>query len=225
MLAILTLASTALSAQPSAAIVGDHAGTLSSLHVKLQVRLDSDGSLSATLDSQDQGACVPCRDLHFEGRALSFTVPTVRGSWKGTIAADGNSLSGDWQQPGNSARLILSSRSLSRQPNPLQSMESGWDRSSSAKRPPSSSRSQERQRRRGILFVGRRRRSLYRIRMREHRLHGRVFSFDIPLVGGHRRQDQAGPLRRRDGGQRRRRRVLGRLLHGNETAVCRRLVL
>ena len=100
MLAILTLASTALSAQPSAAIVGDYAGTLSSLHVKLQVRLDSDGSLSATLDSQDQGACVPCRT--FTSRAGR---PTVRGSWKGTIAADGNSLSGDWQQPGNSGPL------------------------------------------------------------------------------------------------------------------------
>jgi CubicO group peptidase (beta-lactamase class C family) len=104
-LALLAFTSTALSAQQSPSVIGDYAGTLGSLHLKLHLTLGPDGSLSATLGSQDQGAWVPCRDVHLEGRVLSFTAPTVRGSWKGTVAADGNSLSGAWEQPGNSGPL------------------------------------------------------------------------------------------------------------------------
>ncbi len=105
MLTLMVLAPIALSAHQPPAIVGDYAGSLGSLRAKLHLRLDPDGRLTATLDSQDQGAWVPCRDVHFDGKSLSFTTPTVRGSWKGTVSADGTSLTGTWQQPGNSGPL------------------------------------------------------------------------------------------------------------------------
>jgi serine-type D-Ala-D-Ala carboxypeptidase/endopeptidase len=104
-LALLAFASTALSAQLSPTIAGDYAGTLGSLHLKLHLKFDANGNLAATLDSQDQGAWVPCHDVHLDNGALSFTAPTVRGAWKGTVSADGNTLKGTWQQPGNSGSL------------------------------------------------------------------------------------------------------------------------
>jgi hypothetical protein len=67
--------------------------------VKLHLKVDPTGSVTGTLDSPDQGANgIPCADFHLDGQALSFTVPAVHGSWKGTVANDGASLSGTWDQ-------------------------------------------------------------------------------------------------------------------------------
>jgi len=61
--------------------------------------MTADGALSGTLDSPDQGASgLACSDFHFDGTALSFTVPSVHGTWKGVVASDGASLSGTWDQ-------------------------------------------------------------------------------------------------------------------------------
>ncbi|MDP9051882.1 MAG: hypothetical protein M3O31_14360, partial [Acidobacteriota bacterium] len=74
-------------------------GTLGPLHVKLHLKVDPSGSVTGTLDSLDQGAVgIACADFHLDGQALSFTVPAVHGSWKGTVANDGVSLSGTWDQ-------------------------------------------------------------------------------------------------------------------------------
>jgi serine-type D-Ala-D-Ala carboxypeptidase/endopeptidase len=86
-------------AQQKPAIAGDYAGTLGPLHVKLHLKVDAAGAITGTLDSPDQGAAgIACADFHLEGEALSFTVPDVHGSWKGTVAADGASLNGSWDQ-------------------------------------------------------------------------------------------------------------------------------
>ena len=88
-------------AQQKPAIAGDYAGTLGPLHVKLHLKVDATGAITGTLDSPDQGAAgIACADFHLEGDALSFTVPDVHGSWKGTVAADGAALNGSWDQGG-----------------------------------------------------------------------------------------------------------------------------
>lgn len=88
-----------LLAQQKPAIAGDYTGTLGPLHVKLHLKVDAAGAITGTLDSPDQGAAgIACADFHLEGEALSFTVPDVHGSWKGTVAGDGASLNGSWDQ-------------------------------------------------------------------------------------------------------------------------------
>jgi CubicO group peptidase (beta-lactamase class C family) len=68
------------------------------LHLRLHMKVES-GALTGTLDSPDQGAMgIPCADFHLDGAALTFAVPVVHGSWKGTVAADGKTLTGEWTQ-------------------------------------------------------------------------------------------------------------------------------
>ena len=88
------------SPQKPASLAGDYAGTLGgTLHLKLHMKTAADGALSGTLDSLDQGAMgIPCTDFHMDGMALRFAVPSVHGSWKGTVSADGNTLTGTWDQ-------------------------------------------------------------------------------------------------------------------------------
>ncbi len=98
-LVLLVLASTFGAAQQKPKVAGDYAGTLGPLQVKLHLKVDSAGALSGTLDSPNQGALgIPCANFHLNGKALSFTVPEVHGSWKGTVSADGKSLNGTWNQ-------------------------------------------------------------------------------------------------------------------------------
>jgi hypothetical protein len=97
-LCILLFALTAATAQPAASVAGDYAGTLGSLHLKLHLKSDSTGELTGTLDSPDQGAVgLPCADIRLEGSSLSFTVPSVHGSWTGTVGLTGV-LAGTWEQ-------------------------------------------------------------------------------------------------------------------------------
>ncbi len=80
-------------------IAGDYLGSLGPLHLKLHLLQAPDGSLSGTLDSLDQGAIgLQCADFHFDGSTLSFTVPIVHGSWKGTVKGAAPTLSGTWDQ-------------------------------------------------------------------------------------------------------------------------------
>jgi serine-type D-Ala-D-Ala carboxypeptidase/endopeptidase len=98
-IALLALAPRSASAQKPANIAGDYSGMLSTLHLKLHLKAAPDGVLSGTLDSPDQGANgIPCAEFHVDGANLSFTVPSVHGSWTGTVSADGNTLSGTWNQ-------------------------------------------------------------------------------------------------------------------------------
>ncbi|MGA7857855.1 MAG: hypothetical protein WCA11_08015, partial [Terracidiphilus sp.] len=100
---MLAFASLPATAQQKPNVAGDYNGTLGPLQVKLHLKADAAGALSGTLDSPNQGALgIPCADFHLDGQSLSFTVPAVHGSWKGTVAADGASLSGTWDQGGPS---------------------------------------------------------------------------------------------------------------------------
>ncbi len=90
---------TPISAQQKPTIAGDYAGNLGGLHLKLHIKIDAANAVTGTLDSTDQGAMgIPCADFHLDGKALAFSVPAVRGSWKGTVSADGATLAGTWDQ-------------------------------------------------------------------------------------------------------------------------------
>lgn len=78
---------------------GDFNGRLGPLALVLHLRKSADGNLAGTLDSPNQGAIgIPCSDFHLAGTALSFLVPSVNGSWTGTVSADGATLTGTWSQ-------------------------------------------------------------------------------------------------------------------------------
>jgi CubicO group peptidase (beta-lactamase class C family) len=96
---LLAFISSLVFAQQKPSIAGDYAGSLGSLHVKLHLKIDAEGTLTGTLDSPDQGASgIPCADFHFDGHSLSFAVPAVNGTWKGTVGNQGEVLSGTWNQ-------------------------------------------------------------------------------------------------------------------------------
>jgi CubicO group peptidase (beta-lactamase class C family) len=80
-------------------IGGDYSGMLGPLHLKLHLKTGASGALEGTLDSVDQGAMgLPCASFHLVVTALSFEVPSVRGTWHGTVSGDGATLSGTWSQ-------------------------------------------------------------------------------------------------------------------------------
>ncbi|MGB6691636.1 MAG: serine hydrolase domain-containing protein [Terracidiphilus sp.] len=108
-LALLAWPPLAGTAQQRPSLEGNYAGTLAeTLHLKLHLQTAPGGALSGTLDSLDQGASgIPCADFHLDGTTLSFTVPSVHGSWKGTVSADGSTLTGAWDQ-GNPMALNFS---------------------------------------------------------------------------------------------------------------------
>jgi D-alanyl-D-alanine-carboxypeptidase/D-alanyl-D-alanine-endopeptidase len=70
-----------------------------SLRIQIHVKSDATGKEFCTLDSVDQGAMsLECGKVTFAAPNFSFEVPVVHGSWAGTLAVDGNSLSGTWNQ-------------------------------------------------------------------------------------------------------------------------------
>ena len=54
---------------------------------------------SATVDNPAQGmSAIPCSNIEVNGQALSFNVPSVRGTWTGVVTGDGTTLTGVWNQ-------------------------------------------------------------------------------------------------------------------------------
>ena len=106
LLLLAMVAASAGWAQTAADVAGDYGGTLGPLHLKLHLKADAQGVLSGTLDSPDQGAAgIECADFKLEDGKLSFAVPAVHGTWKGTAAKDGT-LTGEWNQ-GNPMPLVF----------------------------------------------------------------------------------------------------------------------
>jgi serine-type D-Ala-D-Ala carboxypeptidase/endopeptidase len=62
---------------------------------------------SGTIDGPDQGSNgLACADFKFQDEVLSFSVPIVHGTWKGTVSADAKTLTGTWDQ-GNPMALVF----------------------------------------------------------------------------------------------------------------------
>ncbi|MGA2856119.1 MAG: alpha/beta fold hydrolase [Candidatus Sulfotelmatobacter sp.] len=84
-------------------IAGDWQGTLNAdgaqLRLVLHLTKAADGSLTATLDSVDQGADgIPVNSVTLKDSKLSLEVTAVHGTYEGKVAADGNTISGTWTQ-------------------------------------------------------------------------------------------------------------------------------
>jgi len=90
-------------AQKPADVVGDWSGVLQpsggSLRLALHVSTDSAGKLSVTLDSLDQSAMgLKGSNVVLNGNGFSFDIPSVSGTYSGTLGSDGTSISGTWSQ-------------------------------------------------------------------------------------------------------------------------------
>ncbi|HUX45659.1 MAG TPA: alpha/beta fold hydrolase [Terracidiphilus sp.] len=104
-LALVALVVTLLS--PSAftqtTLAGDWHGTLDAggtqLHLILHIAAASNGTLSATLDSVDQGALgIPVSTIALKGSSLNLTVDAVHGTYEGTVNAANSEITGTWSQ-------------------------------------------------------------------------------------------------------------------------------
>src|SRR5271167_4172566 len=90
-------------AQKPADVVGDWSGVLQpsggSLRLALHVSKDTAGKLSVTLDSLDQNAMgLQGSNAVLKGNDFSFAIPSVSGTYRGTLGSDGKSISGTWSQ-------------------------------------------------------------------------------------------------------------------------------
>lgn len=69
------------------------------LRLALHIEKAADGSLSGKMDSIDQGASgIPLSAVTLAEKAVSFTVPAIRGGYKGTLNAAADSIEGEWSQ-------------------------------------------------------------------------------------------------------------------------------
>jgi len=107
LVAFIVLTHSMAMAQQPTNISGDYAGDLAGLPIKLHLTDGPDGTLSGTVDSPNQGAAgIPCADFHRDGDSLSFTIPSIHGTWKGKIESKGLTLSGIWNQ-GTPTPIVL----------------------------------------------------------------------------------------------------------------------
>jgi hypothetical protein len=132
-LAALLAASCLASAQD---VAGDWQGTLAAgavqLRLVLHITKKPDGTLSATLDSVDQGANgIPVSSVVLDGSRLTLGVGAVKGSYEGMVSADGKKISGTWTQgaPLPPLRPKPNPKPNPSPPSPPTSTAPGWDRS------------------------------------------------------------------------------------------------
>jgi non-heme chloroperoxidase len=90
-------------------IAGNWQGTIEAsgkFRVVLKVQNPADGTLRADLYSIDQSsAAITVQSLTVTASAISFQAPTVHGSYKGTLNADGTAIAGTWTQRNGSYAL------------------------------------------------------------------------------------------------------------------------
>jgi hypothetical protein len=99
LLLCISCASASFTQRAEPSVVGSYAGTLGPLHLRLHVRRSPSGGLTGTMDSIDQEAFgIPCTQFILSGRQFSFAVPVVHGTYKGKVSANGNTITGTWNQ-------------------------------------------------------------------------------------------------------------------------------
>ena len=90
-------------AQKPADVVGNWSGALQVdgglLRLALHVSTDTAGKLSVTLDSLDQNAMgLQGSNAVLKGDSFSFEIPSVSGTYTGTLDGDGKNIRGTWSQ-------------------------------------------------------------------------------------------------------------------------------
>ncbi|GAB4330245.1 MAG: alpha/beta fold hydrolase [Calditrichia bacterium] len=102
--------------------VGDWEGRLqlpngASLRIVFHIRSAADSTLTATMDSPDQGAAgIPVTKVTCNGRALLLEVGSIGGTFQGEFSGDLKTVSGVWMQAGQRFPLSLQRSSGSRKP-------------------------------------------------------------------------------------------------------------
>jgi pimeloyl-ACP methyl ester carboxylesterase len=70
------------------------------LHVEKVDAATWKATLASIDQSPDRGAAMAVDAVTLQGSTLEFSIAAIRGSYSGTLAADGNSVSGTWSQGG-----------------------------------------------------------------------------------------------------------------------------
>jgi CubicO group peptidase (beta-lactamase class C family) len=91
------------------------------LPLVIHIKRDPAGTLSGTMDSPTQGANgLPLADVALQAASLSFAVPAVSGTYKGTWDAAAKSWKGEWSQGGMTLPLVLAA------PKPPEPLPANW---------------------------------------------------------------------------------------------------
>jgi hypothetical protein len=114
LLSILIMIPNSLSAQTASAkknVTGSWLGKLSAdgmeIRVVFNLKLDEKDSLTATLDSPDQGAKdIPCGQVTLDKQKLVIKAPAINGEYSGIVTND-STLAGTWSQNGATFPLTL----------------------------------------------------------------------------------------------------------------------
>jgi serine-type D-Ala-D-Ala carboxypeptidase/endopeptidase len=99
---LFALAAVTAQANQPAAITGEWSGVLRpgniALHTLVHVTTDA-GRLSVTFDSLDQGAIgLEGSNATLKGNNFTFEIPSVSGTYSGTLSDDGKTITGTWSQ-------------------------------------------------------------------------------------------------------------------------------
>ncbi len=78
------------------------------LRLLFNISTKTDGSISATMDSLDQGAKgIPVEAATYKNGSLRIEVKSIKGTFEGTLEADGKTIDGKWEQGGLDLPLVL----------------------------------------------------------------------------------------------------------------------
>jgi len=99
----LLVASFAFAQTPPASVAGSWEGTLDAMGTKLRIGVaitrQTDGTLTATMDSPDQGAYgLALSDVTFAEGVLKFALKAASGSFEGKMSDTGTEIAGTWTQ-------------------------------------------------------------------------------------------------------------------------------
>jgi D-alanyl-D-alanine-carboxypeptidase/D-alanyl-D-alanine-endopeptidase len=115
---------TFVAAEKPSRVDGIWLGTLGSgtatMRMQLHVRSNKDGEEFCSGDNLDERSMgMDCAQVQFAGDKFSFDVPVVHGHWAGTLASDGNSLTGTWDQgTAMSLNFVRQAKALAPDPPP-----------------------------------------------------------------------------------------------------------
>jgi pimeloyl-ACP methyl ester carboxylesterase len=99
--------------RPDTDVTGTWMGRLATpggvqLRVVFHFEEGDDGALRGTLDSPDQGASgIPLGEISGTGSSMTVTVPSVGGTFEGTVSPDRSAIDGTWTQAGMPLPLRL----------------------------------------------------------------------------------------------------------------------
>jgi hypothetical protein len=86
---------------------GSLAAGVANLHLRVKISKTTAGAATGTMDSLDQGATdIPLSAITCKDGKVRFEARGIGGTYEGTLAGDGITLTGQWQQ-GASRQMIV----------------------------------------------------------------------------------------------------------------------